>query len=59
VYEKAVVSSSFGPNNEEVEGEWRRWHNEELRNLDASQNIIIRVIELGRMKWEGYVVCMT
>jgi hypothetical protein len=30
----------FGPKREEVTGEWRRVHNEELNNLYTSQNII-------------------
>jgi hypothetical protein len=34
----------FGPRKEEVARGWRRLHNEELRNLDASPNIV-RVIK--------------
>jgi hypothetical protein len=40
----------FGPKGEEVEGGWRRLHNEELHNLDASPDII-RVIKSRRMKY--------
>jgi hypothetical protein len=35
-----VLRRIFGPEREEVEGEWRRLHNEELHNLYASTNII-------------------
>jgi len=36
---------------------WRRLHNEELRNLYASPNII-RVIEWRGMRWEGHIARM-
>jgi hypothetical protein len=39
---------------EELAGDWRTQHNEELRNLHASQNII-RVIKSERIRWEGHV----
>jgi hypothetical protein len=35
-------------------GGWRRLHNEELRNLDTSLNII-RVMKLRRMRRVGHV----
>jgi hypothetical protein len=54
VYENRVVRGIFGPKTEEVEGGWRRLHNEELHNLYASPNII-RVIKSKRMKWAGHV----
>jgi hypothetical protein len=38
--EKIVLSRIFGPKREEEAGGWRRLHNEELRNLYASLNII-------------------
>jgi hypothetical protein len=40
----------FGPKREEVAGDWKTLHNEELHNLFASQNII-RVVKSRRMKW--------
>jgi hypothetical protein len=40
VFEKRVLRGIFGPNRVEVTGGWRRLHNEELHNLDASPNII-------------------
>jgi hypothetical protein len=34
-----------------VTGDWRKSHNEELRNLYSSPNIV-RMIKSKRMKWE-------
>jgi hypothetical protein len=48
-----VLRRVFGPKREEVAGGWRRMHNEELRNLYASPNII-RVIKTT-MRWARYV----
>jgi hypothetical protein len=39
---------------DEVIGEWRRLHNEELYDLYSSQNII-RPIKARRIRWAGYV----
>jgi hypothetical protein len=39
VFENSVLRT-FGPKREEVAGDWRRLHNEELHNLYASPNII-------------------
>jgi hypothetical protein len=44
VFEKRVMRRLFGPKEDEVTGEWRRLHDEELYALYASQNII-RVIK--------------
>jgi hypothetical protein len=42
------------PTKEELAGSWRRLHNEELRNLYASPNIV-RMIRTRRMRWVGHV----
>jgi hypothetical protein len=47
----------FGPKRDEVTGEWRRLHNEELNDLYSSSNII-RVIKSRRMRWAGHVARM-
>ena len=44
VFENMVLRRIFGPRRDEVTGEWRRFHNEELNDLYSSPNIV-RVIE--------------
>jgi hypothetical protein len=44
----------FGPKRDEVTGDWRKLHNEELHNFYSSPNII-RMIKSRRMKLAGYV----
>jgi hypothetical protein len=47
----------FGPKRDEVTGDWRKLHNEELHNLYSSPNII-RMIKLRSMRWGGHVARM-
>ena len=47
----------FGPRKDEVTGEWRRLHNEELNDLYSSPNIV-RMIKSRRMRWAGNVTGM-
>ena len=46
----------FGPKRDE-NGEWKRFHNEELHSLYRSPNIV-RVIKSRRLRWAGHVVRM-
>jgi hypothetical protein len=52
VFENRVLRTIFGPKRDEVTGDWRKLHNEELCNLYFSPNII-RMIMLRMLKWEG------
>jgi len=52
-----VLRRIFGPKRDEVKGEWRKLHNEELNDLYSSPNIF-RVIKYGRMRWAGHVARM-
>ena len=57
VFENMVLRRIFGPRRDEVTGEWRRLHNEELNDLYCSPNIV-RVIQSRRMRWAGHVARM-
>jgi hypothetical protein len=54
VSENRVVRRIFGPKREDVTGEWRILHNEEINDLYSSTNII-RMIKSRRMRWAGHV----
>jgi len=57
VSENMVLRRIFGPRRDEVIGEWRRLHSEELNDLYSSPNIV-RVIKSRRMRWDGHVAHM-
>jgi len=57
VFEYRVLRIIFGPKWDEVTGEWRKLHSEELNDLYCSPNIF-RVIKSTRMKWAGHVARM-
>ena len=54
MFENKVLRRIFGLKREDITGEGRRLHNEELNDLYSSPNII-RVIKLRKMKWVGHV----
>ena len=56
VFENMVLRI-FGPRRDEVTGEWRRLHNEELNDSYSSPNIV-RAIKSRRMRWAGHVARM-
>jgi hypothetical protein len=57
VFENRVLRRIFGPKRDEVTGDWRKLHNEELHNLYYSPNII-RMIKSRRMRLAGHVARM-
>jgi len=50
------VLGILGPNRDEVTGEWRKLHNEELNDLHSPN--IVGVIKTRNMRWEGHVARM-
>jgi len=57
VFENMVLRRICGPRRDEVTGEWRRLHNEELNDLYSSPNNV-RVIKSRRLRWVGHVARM-
>jgi hypothetical protein len=57
VFENSVLRRIFGPKRNEVTGDWRKLHNEELHNLYSSPNII-RMMKSRWVRWTGYVARM-
>jgi hypothetical protein len=51
-----VLRKTFGPDRDEVTGEWRRLHNEELYDLSSPN--IVRMIKPIIMRWAGHVATM-
>jgi hypothetical protein len=57
VFENWVLRRVFGRKRDEVTGEWRKLHSEELHNLCSSPNIITQ-IKSRRMRWTGHMAPM-
>ena len=57
MFENRVLRRVFEPKRDELTGEWRKVHNEELSDLYCSPNIV-RVIKWRGMRWAGHVARM-
>ena len=57
MFENRVLRRVFGPKRDEVTGEWRKLHNEELSDRYSLANIV-RVVKSRRMRWAGHVARM-
>ena len=57
MFENRVLRKVFGPKRDEVTGERRKLHNEELNDLYSLPNIV-RVVKSRRMRWAGHVARM-
>jgi hypothetical protein len=57
VFQNRVLGRIFGPKRDEVTGEWRKLHKDEIHNLYCSPTIV-RVIKSRRMRWTGHVARM-
>jgi len=57
VFENRVLRRVFGPKRDEVTGEWRKLHNEELNDLYSLPNIVW-VVKSKRVRWAGHVAHM-
>jgi hypothetical protein len=56
-FDNRLLSEIFGPKRDEVTGDWRRLHDEELSGLCFPPNIV-RVIQWRSMRWAGHVARM-
>jgi hypothetical protein len=54
---RQLDDNEIGPKRDEVTGEWRKLHNEELNDLYSLPNIV-RVAKSRRMRWAGHVARM-
>jgi hypothetical protein len=57
VFDNRVLRRIFGPDRDELIGEWRKLHSGELHNVYSSSDII-RQIKSRRMRWAGHVARM-
>jgi hypothetical protein len=57
LFENRVLRRVFGSKRDEVTGEWRKLHKEDLRDLYSLPNIV-RVVKSRRMRWTRHLARM-
>ena len=57
LFDNGMLRRILGPMRDEVTGEWRKLHTEELNDMYCSSNIV-RVIKSRKMRWVGHVAHM-
>jgi hypothetical protein len=57
MFENRVLRGIFEAKRDEMTGDWRKLHNEELNDLYSLPNIV-RVVKSRRMRWAGHVARM-
>jgi hypothetical protein len=57
LFENRVLRRILGPKKNEVTGEWRKLHNEELKDVYCSPNTVLVIIS-RKMRWTWHVACM-
>ena len=57
VFENKVLRKIYGPKRDEMTGEWRRLHNEELHGLYDSPDVV-KIMKSRRLRWAGHVARM-
>ena len=57
VFENKVLRKIYGPKRDEMTGEWRRLHNEELHGLYDSPDVV-RIMKSRRLRWSDHVARM-
>jgi len=56
VFEEMVLREKYGPKRDEVKGEWRKLHNEELCDVDWFTKYYLGY-HIRRMRWTGHAAC--
>ena len=56
IFENKILKRIFGPKRDQ-NGEWTKFHNEVLRDLNRSPNTF-GLIKVKRLRWAGHVVKM-
>ena len=54
MFENRVLRGISGSKRDEVTGEWKKLHNEELNDLYSSPNIV-RAIKSRKIRWAGHI----